>query len=85
MLTFPAFDGIEDWYVFVFVVKEFEGELTDSREGYLSWIPDSELLDLTLWDGDRIFLTWLDQPGFFSGKFVYDKGRLVDHYASFYQ
>lgn len=85
VLTFPAFDDFEDWYVFVFLVKEFEGELTDSREGYLSWIPDAELLNLTLWEGDRIFLPWLDQTGFFSGKFVYDKGCLVDHYASFYQ
>jgi len=85
VLTFPAFDDFEDWIVFVFLVKEFEGELTDSREGYLSWIPDAELLNLTLWEGDRIFLPWLDQTGFFSGKFVYDKGCLVDHYASFYQ
>jgi 8-oxo-dGTP diphosphatase len=85
VLTFPAFDEIEDWYVFVFVVKEFEGELHDTSEGYLSWVPDAELLDLTLWEGDRIFLPWLDQPGFFSGKFIYDKGRLVDHYACFYQ
>ena len=84
VLTFPAFDDFEDWYVFVFLVREFEGELTDSSEGYLSWIPDAELLDLTLWEGDRIFLPWLDQTGFFSGKFVYDKGCLVDHYASFY-
>jgi len=85
VLTFPAFDEIEDWYVFVFVVREFEGELTDSSEGYLSWIADTKLLDLPLWEGDRIFLPWLDQPGFFSGKFVYDKGRLLNHYSTFYQ
>jgi 8-oxo-dGTP diphosphatase len=85
VLTFPVFDEVDDWYVCVFVINEFEGELTDSSEGYLSWIPDPELLDLPLWEGDRIFLPWLAQPGFFSGKFVYDNGRLVDHHANFYR
>jgi 8-oxo-dGTP diphosphatase len=84
VLTFPAFDEVEDWYVFVFVTKEFTGELIDSTEGSLSWIPDTELVDLPLWEGDRIFLPWLEQPGFFSAKFVYEKGRLVDYHADFY-
>ncbi len=26
-LTFPMFDGKDDWYVFVFVINEFEGEM----------------------------------------------------------
>ncbi|MDP3830910.1 MAG: 8-oxo-dGTP diphosphatase, partial [Ignavibacteriaceae bacterium] len=31
-ITFPAFDGFEDWYVFIFSVTEFSGELIDSAE-----------------------------------------------------
>lgn len=84
ILTFPAFDGNDDWNVFVFVAREFDGRLTDSQEGNLQWIDDTDLSNLTLWDGDKIFLTWLDRPGFFSGKFLYQNGKLLDHSVIFY-
>lgn len=85
LLTFPAFSDNEDWYAFVFVGREFDGELIDSPEGILEWIDDSRLYNLNLWEGDRIFLPWLERPGFFSGKFVYRDGKLVDHQVVFYQ
>ncbi|MBN2550644.1 MAG: 8-oxo-dGTP diphosphatase [Anaerolineales bacterium] len=85
LLTFPSFDEIEDWYAFVFVVTEFEGALIDSPEGRLAWIEDLQLLDLPLWEGDRVFLNWLDQPGFFSAKFTYKQGELVDYKVIFYR
>ncbi len=84
LLTFPAFAHEEDWYAFVFVASPFDGELIDSPEGDLAWIEDARLLDLELWEGDRIFLHWLDRPGFFSAKFSYAEGRLVDHSVVFY-
>ena len=84
LLTFPAFANDEDWYAFVFVAHEFEGELIDSPEGVLRWIDDAELFNLNLWDGDRIFLPWLERAGFFSGKFVYRSGKLIDHHVVFY-
>jgi len=85
VLTFPQFDGENDWYVFLFIVTEFEGEPpAETREGILEWIPDSELLDLNLWEGDEIFLEWTEDPQFFSGKFVYEDGELADHKAHFY-
>ena len=83
-LTFPGFDGVEDWYVFVFVAREFSGELIDSAEGRLEWIADGALLDRPLWEGDRIFLKWLEGEKFFSGKFVYKAGRLEGHEVVFY-
>ena len=84
VLTFPAFSNDEDWYAFVFVAHEFEGQLIDSPEGDLKWVDNSELLDLNLWDGDRIFLPWLERPGFFSGKFIYENGRFIEHQVVFY-
>ena len=84
VLTFPAFSNDEDWYAFVFLAHEFEGELIDSPEGDLKWIDNSELLNLNLWDGDRIFLPWLDRQGFFSGKFIYEDGRFIEHQVVFY-
>lgn len=79
ILTFPAFDGEEDWYAFVFVVRDFAGETSESAEGDLHWIDDDDLLDLNLWEGDRHFLQWLDRPGIFSGRFDYVDGRLSAH------
>ncbi len=38
ILTFPMFDGVDDWTVFVFVAHQFEGNLLDSSEGKLEWI-----------------------------------------------
>jgi len=84
LLTFPYFANDEDWYAFIFVCEDFEGELIESPEGDLQWIPDRDLPSLNLWEGDRIFLPWLDRPGFFSGKFVYQEGRLVSHEVVFY-
>jgi len=83
-LTFPNFANDEDWYAFVFTVDEFEGELIDPAEGYLRWIENEKVPDLELWEGDRIFLPWLDRPGFFSAKFAYKEGRLVDRSVVFY-
>jgi len=84
VLTFPAFSDFEDWYAFVFVVPEFEGQMIDSNEGNLKWIPNDALLDLNLWEGDRVFLPWLDRPEFFSGKFVYDEGEFISYEVVFY-
>jgi 8-oxo-dGTP diphosphatase len=83
-LTFPLFARNEDWYAFVFVVDAFDGDLIDSPEGNLEWIDDDRLLSLNLWEGDRLFLPLLDQPGLFSGKIVYQDGRLVSHQLEIY-
>lgn len=84
VLTFPAFKDGEDWLVFVYTATRFEGEIGDCPEGTLQWVADGKLLDLPLWEGDRVFLPWLDGERFFSAKFVYRDGRLAGHDASFY-
>jgi 8-oxo-dGTP diphosphatase len=83
-LTFPGFANDEDWYAFVYVATDFEGELIDSPEGVLQWIDDDKLYNLDLWEGDLIFLPWLDRPGLFSAKFTYKDGRLVHHHVVHY-
>lgn len=84
LLTFTNFKG-NDWYVFIYTVNDFTGELTqDAAEGGLAWIPDDEILGLPLWDSDPIFLPWLKQEKFFSAKFNYDGERFVDYTVVFY-
>jgi hypothetical protein len=55
LLMFPNFKG-NDWYVFVFTTNEFSGELIDSPEGKLEWIPDEKMLGLNLWESDHTFM-----------------------------
>jgi 8-oxo-dGTP diphosphatase len=83
-ITFPNFDGKNDWHVFLFTVEDFEGELINSPEGKLEWIEDEKLLELNLWEGDKIFIPWLFEDKFFSAKFVYENKRFVDYEVHFY-
>lgn len=85
LLTFPQFAKGEDWYAFVFTAAEYTGKQIDSAEGHLAWIPDADLLDLNLWEGDRIFLPWLSQEKFFSGKFAYLNGKLEAYHVVFHE
>ena len=78
-LTFPAFKDGVDWYVHVFVAHQFNGNLRPSSEGIPEWIQDERLLELNLWEGDPIFMKRLDENRFFSGKFVYQEGKLISH------
>lgn len=83
-ITFPLFDGKEDWYVFLFITNNFEGKLIDSNEGNLAWVPNSQLTEINLWDGDKIFIPWLFGEKFFSAKFNYKNGEFVDYCVNFY-
>ena len=55
------------------------GKITESAEGRLEWIDDNKLLNLNLWEGDRFFIEWLEKDAFFSGKFCYKDGALINH------
>ena len=83
LLMFPNFKG-DDWYVFVFTAREFNGELIDSPEGKLEWIPDKKLTSLNLWESDQIFFPWLEKNAFFSAKFIYRGDVMQDYEVNFY-
>lgn len=92
-ITNPQFKGFltfhnpgkdNNWYVFVFIANQFTGELHKSNEGRLEWVDSSKLLDLDMWEGDRLFTPWLLKPGIFSGKLIYQDDKLVDHQVVFY-
>lgn len=84
IITFPKFDNIEDWLVFVFTANQFSGDLIDSDEGNLKWIDDSDLLNLNMWEGDRIFIPWLSKNKLFSAKFYYSNNNYIKHEVIFY-
>lgn len=84
VITFPGLAGGTDVLTFVYLVTRFSGTPRPSDEGALFWIPTEELTDLQLWEGDRVFLPWLDEPGWFSAKFVYEDGRFTGHAVARY-
>ena len=83
LLMFPNFKGA-DWYVFVFTANEFTGELIESNEGHLQWIPDAQVESLNLWESDHVFLPWIREGKFFSARFVYEGDVMKGHDVTFY-
>ena len=83
-ITFPMFDGKEDWYVFLYTADEYEGALIDSNEGNLDWIPNEKLTEINLWEGDKYFIPWIFKEKFFSAKFIYENGNYIRHEVCFY-
>lgn len=60
-------------YMHLYTADGFTGNLIDCNEGVLKWVDKDKVLDLELWDGDRIFLKLLneDKP-YFSLKLIYN-------------
>ncbi len=59
-------------YMHLFVATEWSGSQIECNEGDLQWVQKNRLLDLNLWQGDKIFLSLLQQDiPFFSLKLVY--------------
>ena len=77
IVTFVS-DEFGTEYMHLFTADRFQGQLKDCDEGELAWIKKAELLRLTMWEGDRIFLRLLDSgEPFFSLKLCYQGEKLV--------
>lgn len=64
-------------YMHLFSSKSFSGTLKDSDEGELEWIDKTAVLELPIWEGDKIFLRLLEEEiPFFSLKLCYTGDRL---------
>ena len=65
-------------YMHLFTATGWTGTPHPCDEGELAWIKKSALLDLPLWEGDKIFLRLLDSNApFFSLKLRYEGEKLV--------
>jgi len=65
-------------YMFLYTSDGYNGELSECSEGNLKWIEKSQVYELPLWEGDKIFFRLLEeeQP-FFSLKLKYEGDILV--------
>lgn len=75
----------EPLYMHLFTCKEFHGNLIENcSEGDLAWIEKEKVLDLNLWEGDRIFLELLPkETPFFELILEYQGDSLIDSRLSF--
>lgn len=78
-IVFTKFDGENDWHVFVYHITDFEGELIECNEGNLKWIDKDKVLDLNLWEGDKLFIPLVLKDEKFMGKFCYENNKLVNY------
>lgn len=66
-------------FMHLYTADGFEGSLKTCDEGNLEWIGKKQLLELPIWEGDKIFLRLLDEDApFFSLKLMYDGDRLME-------
>lgn len=81
VVTFLSDMGTEKeaWeYMFLYHITEYSGNIKECDEGVLEWIPKKDLLSLELWEGDRLFLRYMDEGDpFFSLKLTYEEGNLM--------
>ena len=67
-------------YMHLFTASEWQGNIDmDCNEGDLAWIAKDKLMDLRLWEGDRIFLRLLldESTPFFSLKLIYVQDEMT--------
>jgi len=71
----------DEWgteYMHLFTATGFEGEMKTCDEGELVWVPKSEIENLNIWEGDKIFFRLLVKSDkFFSLKLTYRGDALV--------
>ena len=63
IVTFVSAPDAEAEYMHLFTADGFTGTLKTCDEGNLEWIEKDRLLELTLWEGDKIFLELKDLSG----------------------
>ncbi len=75
IVTFVSDSDVE--YMCLYTSSDFTGTEIPCDEGELKWVQKSEIPNLNLWEGDRIFLKLLSESvPFFSLKLVYTSGTL---------
>ena len=45
--------------MFLYTSDDFDGEMHECDEGDLKWVEKDQVMNLNLWEGDRIFLKYL--------------------------
>lgn len=75
------YETLEPEQIAVYTAEEFSGEEAACDEGTLAWIEEEKILDLELWEGDRLFLKRLLSNDASNFEFLLeydDQGNLIN-------
>lgn len=73
IVTFVYGDSVTE-YMSLYTADRFEGDPHPCDEGELEWIEKEKVLELNIWEGDKIFFRLMNEDyPFFSLKLVYDE------------
>ena len=73
IITFIYGENVVE-YMHLFTSDSFEGDLIECDEGELVWVPVSEVQNLPIWEGDKVFFKLLEErDDFFLLKLRYNE------------
>ena len=66
-------------YMFLYTADGYTGEMIECNEGNLEWVKKTDVYDLPIWEGDKVFFKLLEeQEEFFSLKLRYEGDKLIE-------
>lgn len=78
IVTFIS-DEWPDEYMCLYTADKYTGEIGNCDEGELVWVEKGKIMDLNIWEGDKIFLKLLtENQSFFSLKLEYKGDKLIN-------
>ncbi len=78
IITFVT-DVQQTEYMFLYTADSYNGEMIECDEGNLEWVKKSDVYDLPIWEGDKVFFHLLEEDvPFFSLKLKYEGDTLVE-------
>ena len=78
IVTFIS-DEWPDEYMCLYTADRYTGDIGNCDEGELVWVEKGKIMDLNIWEGDKIFLKLLmENQLFFSLKLEYKGDKLVN-------
>lgn len=79
IVTFLSDAWPEAEYMCLYTADGFEGEMISCNEGTLEWVAKTEVMNLPIWEGDKVFFRLLlEDRDFFSLKLRYEGERLAE-------
>lgn len=72
--------------MYVFKVTKFTGKLIECNEGDLEFVEKTKMMDLPMWEGDKVFLPLLEEEGkpLFDLTLIYEGDKLCEIIGPFY-
>ena len=65
--------------MYIYKSNDFSGEMIECDEGTLHWVPIDKVLDLNLWEGDRLFHPKLRANELINMKLMYKNDKFVGY------